>query len=189
MILNDVVVAGDGPAALALAAACSQLGLQVCVVGAGSPWTATYGTWVDEVPTYREALATTSPIEVVVADRRIALDRDYGVFDNAALRACFTSAPVVAARVTGVRHHLWGSVVDTTDGPLRARLVVDATGAVPALLSPRRGADRAHAGPDQHGAGGQPEPAPRDRPTHLDAPDPVPRVDVGDAREHERQHA
>jgi lycopene beta-cyclase len=142
MTLHDVVVAGDGPAALALAAACSQLGLQVCAVGEGAPWTATYGTWVDEVPAYREALATTSPIEVVVVDRRIALERHYGVFDNAALRACFASAPVVAARVAGVRHHQWGSVVDTTDGPLRARLVVDATGAVPALLSPRRGADR-----------------------------------------------
>ena len=89
MTLRDVVVAGDGPAALALAAACSQLGLQVCAVGEGAPWTATYGTWVDEVPAYREALATTSPIEVVVVDRRIALERHYGVFDNAALRACF----------------------------------------------------------------------------------------------------
>jgi lycopene beta-cyclase len=111
-------------------------------VGEGSPWTATYGTWVDEVPAYREALAAASPIEVVVADRRIALDRIYGVFDNTVLRSCFASAPVVAARVTGVRHHLWGSVVDTTAGPLRARLVVDASGAAPALLSPRRGADR-----------------------------------------------
>ena len=138
----DVVVAGDGPAALALASACAQLGLQVCAVGEGSPWTATYGTWVDEVPAYCDALATTSPIDVAVADRRIALDRTYGVFDNATLRARFAAVPVVAARVGGVRHHLWGSVVDTTAGPLRARLVVDATGAAPALLAPRRGAGR-----------------------------------------------
>jgi hypothetical protein len=71
----DVVVAGDGPAALALADACAQLGLQVCAVGEGAPWTATYGTWVDEVPAFRDALAVTSAIDVAVTDRRIALSR------------------------------------------------------------------------------------------------------------------
>jgi lycopene beta-cyclase len=136
----DVVVAGDGPAALALASACAQLGLRVCAVGDGAPWTATYGTWVDEVPAFCDALAVTSAIDVAVTDRRIALSRRYGVFDNTALRARFGSVPLVAARATGVRHHVWGSVVDTTAGPLRARLVVDASGAVPALLAPRRGA-------------------------------------------------
>ena len=135
---HDVVVVGDGPAALALAAACAALGLQVCAVGEGSPWLATYGTWVDEVPQYVDVLAVTSTIDVAVADRRIALDRRYGMFDNTALRARFGSVPVVAARATGVRHHGWGSVVDTTAGPLRTRLAVDASGAVPALLAPRR---------------------------------------------------
>ncbi len=138
----DVVVAGDGPAALALASACSAAGLSVTAVGEGAPWTATYGTWVDEVPGCADALGATTPIDMAVADRRIALDRMYGVFDNVRLRARFTDAPLVAARVSGVRHHAWGTLVDTTAGPLRARLVVDATGAAPALLSPRRGVGR-----------------------------------------------
>jgi lycopene beta-cyclase len=134
----DVVVAGDGPAALALTAACAATGLRVCAVGEGVPWAATYGTWVDEVPAFVDALGAVSPIDVAVADRRIALDRTYGVFDNALLRARFADAPVLVGRVGGVRHHAWGTLVDTTTGPLRARLVVDATGAVPVLLSPRR---------------------------------------------------
>jgi lycopene beta-cyclase len=135
----DLVVAGDGPAALALASECAAAGLSVVAVGEGAPWTATYGTWVDEVPGYVDALGAVSLIDVAVADRRIALDRMYGVFDNALLRARFAGAPVVIGRVTGARHHAWGTLVDSTAGPLRARLVVDATGAVPALLSPRRG--------------------------------------------------
>ena len=45
----DVAVVGDGPAGLALAAACRTLGLAVAVVGDGRPWSATYGMWRDEV--------------------------------------------------------------------------------------------------------------------------------------------
>lgn len=135
----DVAVAGDGPAALALAAACTAVGLRATAVGERTPWTATYGTWVDDVEAYADTLGAVSPIEVVLPGRRIALQRSYGVFDNTRLRARFDGVDLLAARATGVRHHAWGSVLLTTAGPLRTRLVVDATGAAPALLSPRRG--------------------------------------------------
>src|SRR6185312_2215713 len=48
--LADLAVIGDGPAGLALAAAARATGLGVVVVGDGAPWTATYGTWRDDVP-------------------------------------------------------------------------------------------------------------------------------------------
>ena len=48
--LLDVVVAGDGPAGAAVAAAADAAGLRTVLVGSGRPWTNTYGAWVDEVP-------------------------------------------------------------------------------------------------------------------------------------------
>jgi len=134
----DVVIVGDGPAGLALGAACTNTGVDVVVVGGGRPWTATYATWVDDVPEHASALASRSPIDVVGTTRR-QLKRDYGIFDNTQLQASLDIAPHVVAEVVGVEHGDGRSDVMTAAGErLSARLVVDATGSDPVLAEPPR---------------------------------------------------
>lgn len=83
----DVAIVGDGPAGLALAAACGAVGLEVVVHGSGEPWAATYATWRDDVPMVPdEVFASITPMVDVIGDRRHRIERPYGVFDNAALR-------------------------------------------------------------------------------------------------------
>ncbi|MCB1000100.1 MAG: lycopene cyclase family protein [Acidimicrobiales bacterium] len=132
---HDVVVAGDGPAARALGAACVERGLDVVLVGPDDAWTSTFGAWVDEVD-HRDAFAAEFPIDVVSLTRR-RLDRRYGVFHNQRLRRALDRAPRLTSTVTAVQHHMWGAAIDTADGTrLTARLVVDATGA--GVVSARR---------------------------------------------------
>lgn len=137
---HDVVVAGDGPAARALGAACVARGLDVVLVGPDHAWTSTFGAWVDEIDQYRDALAAEFAIDVVAHTRR-RLERPYGVFHNQRLRRALDFAPRLTTTVTGVQHHTWGAAVDTADGGrLTARLVVDATGAgVVSAQRPDRG--------------------------------------------------
>ena len=113
----DVAVVGDGPAGLAVAAACHQLGLRAVVHGDGSPWHATYATWRDDVDPLPDSVfaSLTDRVEVVGA-RRHSIDRTYGVFDNAALRTHLaTGLEIVGGRVEP----------DEVDGAV----VIDATGA------------------------------------------------------------
>ena len=134
----DVAIVGDGPAGLALGAACVAEGLETIVLGNARPWSATYATWVDEVPDHAHALASVTPIDVVGVRRR-RLGRDYGVFDNARLRDAIDRAPLVLGDVVGVEHDdVQTTVITATGERVAARLVVDATGSVPALLEPRR---------------------------------------------------
>ena len=48
----DVLVVGAGPAGMALAAACAQLGMKVGLLDPNPerPWVATYGMWSPELP-------------------------------------------------------------------------------------------------------------------------------------------
>jgi lycopene beta-cyclase len=117
----DVVVIGDGPAGSALASALHRRGVDVVLVGPDEPWSATYGTWADDV----EAAAVLGgsdiwlhrldSIAVHFADRRI-IDRAYGVIDNRKLRTVLRD---------GVRHQ---RATLTTSEIGTARIVVDATG-------------------------------------------------------------
>lgn len=143
----DVVVAGSGPAALALGAACVAAGLVVRTIGPVGPWTATYGAWLDELDSVAQAcVAQPSAVDVVVTDAahpgavatRRTLPRTYGVMDNELLRAALGTAEHVDASVLGVVRTGEWSTVDTTSGRCRARLVVDATGPAPRLLTARR---------------------------------------------------
>ncbi|MBA3287741.1 MAG: lycopene cyclase family protein [Acidimicrobiia bacterium] len=137
----DVVIVGDGPAGLALAAAASALGLSTVVVGEDRPWGATYGAWRDDVPDVPDAcFASIVPSVVVHGHRRHALDRPYGVVDNAALRAHLGDGlRRERATADGVQHFRWGSRVLTTGHSIDARHVVDASGSSPALLRHRPG--------------------------------------------------
>jgi lycopene beta-cyclase len=109
------------------------MGVTVVVVGDGRPWTATYGTWRDDVPDLpARCFATTSPAVLVHGHRRHVVERDYAIFDDDALRAHLAGGlDHRRAHVERVRHMRWGSRLLTTDGDVDARLVVDAGGRAP----------------------------------------------------------
>lgn len=140
----DVVVVGDGPAGAALAAACRDHGLEVVLVGPGAPWTATYGTWRDDVAGLPdEVFATVSDRVLAYGARRHELGRPYAVFDNAALRAhLLRGVDHLCATVDAHQEFSWGSRVLTGVGPLDARVVVDATGTRGRFLRRARGRQR-----------------------------------------------
>lgn len=137
----DLVVIGDGPAGLALAAHAAVLGLRVAVVGPGEEWVATYGIWVDEISAdpivgshLDEVLRSLSDRILVWGHRRHELARRYGVLNNFALRtrlmACVEQAggQHLTARVTEVMNRVDHSVVVTTEGEMSTRWVCDAAG-------------------------------------------------------------
>lgn len=131
----DVAVVGDGPAGLAIAAACADSGLTVRVHGEGRPWGPTYAAWRDEVAMVPDEVFTsiTPRVEVVAplgtGTGRHRIDRAYGVFDNAALRS-----HLLAALPSGSFEHARVAAAEWSAGPggLDADLVVVATGADPA---------------------------------------------------------
>jgi lycopene beta-cyclase len=102
----------------------------VVVVGGGSPWTATYGTWRDDVPSLPgPCFASTSATVIVHGQRRHVVEREYAVFDNRALRAHLAAGlDVHTGRAERVRPTPWGSTMQTTDGSVDARMIVAATG-------------------------------------------------------------
>ncbi len=129
----DVLVVGGGPAGLAIAGACGQLGLATGVVDPAPdrPWTATYGMWSGELPADLPA----SVVAARAAGRAIAVSEhqlgwEYAVLDVPALRAHLvdglTDVHVHAARVVGSPE---AGVVALADGShLRAAVVIDAGG-------------------------------------------------------------
>jgi lycopene beta-cyclase len=126
----DLLVVGDGPAGLALAAACTRVGVDVAVVGPGAPWTPTYGTWVTpRLGEYVDALGWQGEV-AAWGNRRHVLQVPYGVFDNELLRRhLLDGVDVRTGRVAGVIHRVDHSVATLDDGgTVTARLVMDATG-------------------------------------------------------------
>lgn len=129
----DVLVVGAGPAGMAVAAACGQLGMTVGLVDPNPdrPWGATYGLWSTEL---RDDL----PPSVVAAravGRAIALTEhrlgwEYAVLDVDALRAHladqFTRVTTYRGRVVGSPER--GAVALADGSILRAAVVVDAAG-------------------------------------------------------------
>jgi lycopene beta-cyclase len=126
----DVAVVGDGPAGLALAAACQRHGLRVVVLGTGRRWTATYATWVDDVPDLPvSCIAARSPTVVVHAVRRHVLHRPYAVLEAEALRAHLgAGVELRVGTARAVQHFAWWSRVVSEGEPIDARVVVDAAG-------------------------------------------------------------
>jgi lycopene beta-cyclase len=148
----DVVIIGDGPAGTALAQACRRRGGKVVLVGEDHPWTATYATWVDDLP----ADLIGDPVDVLVSIsdhvRVQAVDthviaRPYGVIDNDVLRRSMRDGVDHVAglvRAVSAAGSATGQVV-TIDGAqdLSARFVVDATGWPPAFAATNAAEPRA----------------------------------------------
>jgi len=153
----DVLVAGAGPAGLAVAAELAVRGLSVVVVDPhpDRAWTATHCGWEDELarsPGYDPLRSVRVRHRAVVVDaggRRRELDRDYVQLDAVGAR---TALHRRASSGSGAVHQLTGRVGDVrrhadlvaavvTGGPdtrtVRARVVVDATGAGGVLTSER----------------------------------------------------
>jgi lycopene cyclase-like protein len=151
-VREDVVVVGEGPAGSALAAACAEAGLPTTHLGTDhdAGWPATYGAWTDEVdgvPGVRWSHRWPAPHVAFDGAPPRALDRTYGLLDNAGTRAALRDRAVDAGavlrtgRAAGVAHDADGSRVLLADGgEVAAGVVVDATGHRPVLARP--GVDR-----------------------------------------------
>jgi lycopene beta-cyclase len=140
----DVLVAGGGPAGWAVAAACARLGLETHLVDPAPdrPWRATYGSWREELPASADpAVAATGRGEAIGTTEH-RLGWEYVVLDNTTLREGFAAAPVrvVRGRVRDARSDPQGVTADVGGDPQRAAVLIDATGAVRAVLgaAPRR---------------------------------------------------
>lgn len=153
----QILIAGCGPSALLLAAACRQEGLTVAVVGPGLGdemlWPNRYGAWEDEL----QPLGLASALERTWSQALVWLDheaplripRRYGRVDNQALlhlllercRSGAQPALLLDDHVEAVTHGEDHSDVLLGSGQrLRARVFVDATGANSAMTRRAPGA-------------------------------------------------
>jgi lycopene beta-cyclase len=137
----DLLVAGAGPAGLALAGAAAERGLHVVLVAPdpGRAWTQTYGAWLDELGGQdRESVAVAYTETVADGVERRVLGRTYALLDTTALQLRLRSragaATVLSGAVVG-----WeaapdgGAVAVLADGRrLSAAVGVAATGGPPA---------------------------------------------------------
>ena len=156
----DVLVIGGGPAALCISAALAERGLSVGVLSSSDrrqAWANTYGIWVQEVDDlglghllshrWQDTVSHFGPQSgsesgTTHDDGRIVHGRGYGLFDKQRLQEHWLALGDRHGvrwwrdQASRVRHTPERSVVDSGDGlQLQARLVVDATGHQPALVS------------------------------------------------------
>lgn len=132
----DVLIAGGGPAALALAHACVGEGLSALCVDPrpNTPWPNNYGLWLDELTSLGLdgfAARTWPEAEIYLdGERRHRLQRPYARLDNEALRRHLT-AGVLLTPGTVERVEVDDAEARLLLGagpPLTGRVVVDATG-------------------------------------------------------------
>jgi lycopene beta-cyclase len=136
-VAGEVVVVGDGPAGSALAQALLQHDVDVVLIGPDAPWSATYGTWADDLEQAEVLHGGDIWLHRFdsIAARFNALRtirRPYGVVDNDRLRTLLRA---------GVDHRR--ATPPSTEFP-HARLVIDATG------WPSKLTDGDHAARDDH---------------------------------------
>lgn len=145
--MYDVLIIGAGPAAIALAASLAEANLHVgglAPIDPAAPWPNTYGIWRDELDALNLAplLAHRWTNSVAFADHRMfALDREYGLFDNGALKRYLLEKCAHGGMVwhTGaaerVEHTATRARVQIRTGEeLLARVVVDASGHRPIFV-------------------------------------------------------
>ena len=142
MPTRDILIAGLGPAGLALAAACSRRGLSVRAVDPrpGRVWSATYGMWDDQweaacaaFPELSEVPVATTSHPRLVAPRRSGarpefgrIAADYVVVDSPALQRS-----LAAACPPGMTSEQAPSTADLGALAAQGTRVVDCRGAVP----------------------------------------------------------
>jgi lycopene beta-cyclase len=141
----DLLVVGAGPSGAALAHAAARQGLATALLDPRPEkvWTRTYALWADEIPEDLPlaAIATCSRQARIIARREHVLDRGYAVLDNVALWRHLRrpAVTVLTGRAREVTHDTRGATVSGSGfDPVRARIVVDATGACRALCGGRR---------------------------------------------------
>lgn len=148
MAHHDVVVVGSGPAGWATAVACAEAGLGTALLAPQplAPWSARYGTWVDELDHlgYGEFFEAQWQAVTVVGERTRTVPRAYGRVDSDALRRHLigrgeqAGIDVVVGTAAGARHDHAGSLLLTSDGStLATRIVVDASGGASSLVGGR----------------------------------------------------
>ncbi|WP_277675889.1 lycopene cyclase family protein [Saccharopolyspora rectivirgula] len=140
----DVVVVGGGVAGRAVAAACSDIGLQVALVAMAprQGWGNTYSSWLDELPA---ALPDSTLAAVMPRMRSFGTtwhewSRAYAVLDNTQLWKHLWRPEVteVAGRVVAAEHGATGSTVVLQDGRrVATAVVIDASGSARVLLGGR----------------------------------------------------
>ena len=149
MPIADVAILGSGPAAWAAASACCQAGLAVTLIAPNpvADWPQTYGVWLDQLDQPVRKLFGLSSGDALplahqwstiaaVTDSERDLKRAYGLLDNRAVRVALQEAAeatglltVRTALVKNVTHEQWSSVAVSKGRAVRARIVIDATGA------------------------------------------------------------
>jgi lycopene beta-cyclase len=129
----DVLVVGAGPAGIALAGECAQLGMSTGLVDIAPdrPWTATYGMWSAELPAgLPDCVVATRAAGRVTALTERRLGWEYAVLDVPALQAHLhdrlDGVHVHAGRVVGAAGP--GCVALADGAQLRAAVVIDAGG-------------------------------------------------------------
>lgn len=127
----DVAVVGLGPAGRALSHRCQTWGLSVVAIDPSpdQPWSATYGAWEDELPSWLPAdtIAARISAPAVRTHTTRHLDRTYCVFDAVLLQSilAISNTTIIAGRTAKVGR----STVTMTDGAVvHARRVVDVRG-------------------------------------------------------------
>ena len=134
----DVLVAGGGPAGLAVAAACARLGLNTELVDLAPdrPWRATYGSWRGELPADVDPAVAAAGSGKAIGTTAHHLGWEYVVLDNTALRERFETAPITITkgRVRDAQPSPSGVTVDVDGTQRRAAVVLDATGAARSVL-------------------------------------------------------
>lgn len=159
MTTLDGLVLGGGPAALCIAAAMAEQGLQIALLAPHDPrdpWPNTYGIWGEEVDALGLAhllehrwsqtvsyFGPGAPDPGAAANSPTRHNRDYGLFNRQALQQHWLSAceqgGVAFLKGTAARFELVEggllSELTTAEGIThRARVVVDATGHHPVLV-------------------------------------------------------
>lgn len=153
-LLFDALVIGAGPAGLAISAALCDEGLNVAGLAPVPPpveWPNTYGIWCDELAPLNLMHLLSHRWQNSVAytfHQEIALQREYGLFDNTKLQNYFVERCDRAqmqwyrGMAAAVEHGADRSIVTTPEGKtISARVVVDASGHRAALLN-RPNSDR-----------------------------------------------
>jgi lycopene beta-cyclase len=134
----DIAVLGSGPSGLALAAACAEQGLSVCVIAPdpSAAWTANYGSWIHDLPTGTPTAQCWDTVTVTAGRGRRVIEGAYAAIDKQALQASLLGR--FASRGGLMRPGTVpqsfrpspGALIPVDDGTtVAAHLVVDARGA------------------------------------------------------------